>query len=54
MRSTSQVVSAGLGPHSVVELGEARGKTLDGKPNPSIICPELRELGSNSVDFKDS
>ena len=43
------------GSQAVVELCEARGNTVDsklGKQNPSFICPELRELDSNSVDVE--
>ena len=54
-------VSMVEGLHAVVELGEARGKALDGelglslgKPNPSIICPELREFDRYSIDVKGS
>ena len=45
--------------HAVVELGEASGyppySKLGlslGKPNPSIVCPELRDLDSDGVDVK--
>ena len=44
---------------TVVELGEARVHTSGGKlglnlgkPNPSIICPELQKLDSNGVDVE--
>ena len=49
------------GPHAVVEFGEAGSNAPDselglhlGKPNPSIICPELRELDSDGVDVEGS
>ena len=54
-------VSTVEGPHTVVEFGEAGGNAPNGKlglhlgkPNPSIICPELRGLDSDSLDVEGS